>query len=122
MFACKHVHIIAPIGASFLRQRAAQLKANSKRPRVNSSIGDAFRGCPSSDPPTEEYVDPTALVDLEPSTSTAISTRSMLETILTVQSAHGQLLLDLLNKVGILQAKLAATSSASPPAPPSDQP
>ena len=67
-------------------------------------------------------MDPTALVDLEPSTSTAISTRSMLETILTVQFAHGQLLLDLLNKVGTLQAELAATSSASPLAPPSDQP
>ena len=33
-------HIIAPIGATFLRQRAAQLKASSKRPRVESSIGD----------------------------------------------------------------------------------
>lgn len=84
MFASKHVHIIAPVGASFLRQRAAQLKASSKRPRVDSSTGDAFRGRPSGDPPTEEYVDPTAVVDLEPSTSTTISTRSMLETVLTV--------------------------------------
>ena len=32
--ASKPVHIIAPIGATFLRQRAAQMKANSKRPRV----------------------------------------------------------------------------------------
>ena len=30
------VHIIAPIGATFLRQRAAQLKVSSKRPRVES--------------------------------------------------------------------------------------
>ena len=28
----KHVHIITPIGATFLQQWAAQLKANSKRP------------------------------------------------------------------------------------------
>ena len=39
--ASKPVHIIAPIGATFLRQRAAQMKANSKRPRVESSTGDA---------------------------------------------------------------------------------
>ena len=67
-------------------------------------------------------MDPTTVVDLEPSTSTAISTRSMLETVLIVQSAHGQLLLDLLNEVATLEAELAATSGASPPAPPSDQP
>ena len=67
-------------------------------------------------------MDPTAVVDLEPSTSTAISTRSMLETVLTIQSAHGQLLLDLLNEDAALQAELAATRDASPPDPPSDQP
>ena len=33
------VHIIAPIGATFLKQRAAQMKASSKRPRVESSTG-----------------------------------------------------------------------------------
>ena len=33
------VHIITPIGATFLRQRAAQMKASSKRPRVESSTG-----------------------------------------------------------------------------------
>ena len=35
------VLIIAPIGATFLRQRVAQLKASSKRPIVESSTGDA---------------------------------------------------------------------------------
>ena len=39
--ASKPVHIIAPIGATFLRQSAAQLKASSKRPCVESSTGDA---------------------------------------------------------------------------------
>ena len=33
----KLVHIIAPIGATFLRQRAAQMRASSKRPRVEPS-------------------------------------------------------------------------------------
>ena len=35
------IHIIAPIGATFLRQRVAQMKARSKHPRVESSPGDA---------------------------------------------------------------------------------
>ena len=35
------VHIIAPIGATFLRQMATQLKAISKHPHVESSTRDA---------------------------------------------------------------------------------
>ena len=44
------IHIIAPIGATFLRQRSAQLKASSKHPRVESFTGDASRPPPSGDP------------------------------------------------------------------------
>ena len=57
------VHIIASIGATFLRQRVAQLKASSKRHRVECFTGDASRPPPSGDPSTETYVDPTAAVD-----------------------------------------------------------
>ena len=39
--AFEPVHIIAPIGATFLRQRAAQMRASSKHPRVESSSCDA---------------------------------------------------------------------------------
>ena len=35
--ASELVHIVAPIGATFLRQRAAQLRASSKRSRVEPS-------------------------------------------------------------------------------------
>ena len=35
--ASEPVHIIAPIGATFLRKRATQMKASSKRPKVESS-------------------------------------------------------------------------------------
>ena len=35
--ASKPVHIVAPIGATFLRQMAAQMRASSKCPRVESS-------------------------------------------------------------------------------------
>ena len=34
------IHIIAPIGAAFLRQKATQLRAISKRPRVEPSTLD----------------------------------------------------------------------------------
>jgi len=76
--AFEPVHIIAPIVATFLKQRATQLKAISKRPRVRSSIDDASRPPPSSDPTAEEYVDPTAAVDPPPSTLGDFSLRAML--------------------------------------------
>ena len=64
--ASEPVHIIAPIGATFLREKVAQMKASSKRPRIKSSTG-ASRPPTSSDPTTEEYVDPTSTVDPPPS-------------------------------------------------------
>ena len=108
------LHIIAPIGATFLRQRTAQLKASSKRPRVESSTSDTSRGPPSGDPTAKEFVDPTTAVDPTPSTSMSSSIRTMLEMCL--------LLLDLLNEVAALRVELAATRGASPPTPSLDQP
>ena len=87
------IHVIAPIGATFLRQRAALLKANSKRPRVESSIGDASGPPPFGDPSAKAYVDSTATVDPPPSTSGDSSLRSMLNTIMIVQVMHLGLLL-----------------------------
>ena len=94
--ASEPVHIIAPIGATFLRQRAAQLKASSKHPRIESFIGDASRPLTSSDPTAEEYVDPTTAVDPPPSSSSNSSLRSMLDIVMIVQAAHGQIMLDVL--------------------------
>ena len=82
--ASEPVHIIAPIGATFLRQRAAQMKASSKRPRVESSTGDASQPPPSGDPSAEEFVDPTAAVDPPLSSSSDASLQSMLDTVMTV--------------------------------------
>ena len=59
--ASEPIHMIAPIGATFPRQRAVQLKASSKHPRVEFSTGDASRPSSSDDPTTEEYVNPTAV-------------------------------------------------------------
>ena len=69
------IHIIAPIGATFLWQRATQMKGSSKRPRVESSIG-------ASRPPTS-VVDPLA------SSLGDTSIRSMLDIVMIVQAAHG---------------------------------
>ena len=82
--ASEPIHIIAPIGATFLRQRATQLKASFKRPCVESSIGDASRAPPSGDPFVEAYVDPTAVVDPPPFTTSDSSLRAMLDTVLTI--------------------------------------
>ena len=94
------IHIIAPIGAIFLRQRFAQMRAISNRPRVESSLGVAPPPPPSlGDPTVEEYVDLIAAVDPPPSTSSDSSIRSMLDTIMTVQMAYGHLLVDVLMKL-----------------------
>ena len=66
--AFEPVHIIAPIGATFLRQKAAQMKASSKRPCVESFSGVASHPPSSGDPTVEEFVDPTAAVDPPPFT------------------------------------------------------
>ena len=80
--ASEPVHIIAPIGATFLRKGAAQLKASFKRPRVKSSIGSPRP--PSGDPTAEEFVDPTTIVDPLSSTSSDSSLRSMLDIVMTI--------------------------------------
>ena len=98
------VPIIAPIGATFLRQRAAQMRASSKRPKVESSLGVAPPP-PSSlvDPTTEAYVDLTVATTSPPSTSNDSSIRRMLDTIKTVQAAHDQLLVDVLTELQALR-------------------
>ena len=120
--ASKLVHIIARIDATFLKQRAAQLKASSKRPYVESSIGNASLAPPSSDPSATAYMDPTAILDPPPSRSSDSSLRTMLDTVLTVQAAHGQHLLDVLNEVTALRVELVIAKGSTPPAPPSNEP
>ena len=81
--ASKLVHIIAPIGATFLRQRTTQMKTSSKRPYVKSSSG-APPPPSSGDPTAEACVDSTAAIDPPPSASDDSSIRSMLDTVMTV--------------------------------------
>ena len=83
-FASEPIHIIAPIGATFLRQRAAQLKASSKCPKVKFSTDDAPRPPLSGDPSAEAYIDPTIALDPPPFTPSDSSLHAMLDNILTV--------------------------------------
>ena len=83
--AYEPIHIIALIGATFLRQRATQIRASSKRPRVKSSSGVPPPPPPfSGDLTADAYVDLTAVVDPLPSTSDDLSIRCMLDTVMTV--------------------------------------
>ena len=112
------VHIITPIGASFLRQRVAQMRASSKRPRVESSSGVAPPPPSStSDPSANAYVDLTATIAPPPSTSDNSSIRHMLEIVMTVQVAHGQPLVDVLAELQSLRANLASIRQSPPPPP-----
>ena len=107
--ASEPVHIIAPIGATFLRQRAAQMRASSKHPRVESFSGVTPHSSASSgDPTADEYVDPTAATAPPLSTSDDSSFRRMLDTVITVQAAHGQLLVDVLTGLQALRANLTS--------------
>ena len=69
--ASEPVHIITPIGVTFLRQRAAQMKASSKCPKVKS-FTSASRPPTFGDPTAEEYVDLIAAVDPPPSSSSNV--------------------------------------------------
>ena len=72
------------------------MKASSKHPRVKSSTGAATQPPSSGDPIAEAYVNPTAAIDPPPSSLSDSSIRSMLDTIITVQATHGQLLVHVL--------------------------
>ena len=101
------VHVVAPIGATFLRQRATHLRVAPSHPRGASSSG-------VPPPPSSTGVDvvetsgaaaddnvppPTALDDSD--------IRRTLDHVLTVQAAHGQISMDMLDEIRALHAELA---------------
>ena len=97
------------------------MRASFKRLHVESSSGVEPPPPPpsSGDPTVEEYVDPMAVIDPPPSTSGDSSIRSILDTVMTVKAAHGQLLVDVLTELQALHADLAS-NRRSPPPPPFD--
>ena len=102
------VHVIAPIGATFHRQRVAHLRVGSTRPRGESS--GAIPPPPSSTgaDTAEAFGGVAADADVPPpTTSNDSDIRRMLDHVLTIQAAHGQILVDVLDEIRALRAKLA---------------
>ena len=103
------VHVIAPIGATFLRQRAVYLRVAPSRPRGAS---------PSSVPPPPSSIGidaaetSGAAVDVDadvppPIVSDDSNIRRTLDHVLTIQAAQGQILVDVLDEICALRAELA---------------
>ena len=86
--ASESVLIVAPISATFLRQRAAQLRPSSKRPRVEPS-GTApptpsVTGTTSDETSANPVDDATAVAVPPPFASDDFDIRCMLETVMTI--------------------------------------
>ena len=97
----------------------------SKRPRGEASTA----ALASSDQLAAEevHVDPTAVVDpagdddtADPTVTPPFSIRAMMESFMTSQVAHGQLIDELLTEVVALRADFAECRSAFSPPPPFD--
>ena len=84
------VHVVAPIGATFLRQRAAHMRAAPSRPRGASS--SAIPPPPSSTGVDTAETSGVAAADATvppPATSDDPDICHTLDHVLTVQAAHG---------------------------------
>ena len=110
------VHTIAPIGATFLRQRAAHLRVGPTRPRGASS-GVVPPPPSSTGADAAEASGATAADVPPPTTSDDSDIRCTLDHVLTVQAAHGQILVDVLDKIRGLRAELAQFRQSSLPPP-----
>ena len=102
------IHIIAPIGATFLRQRAAYLRIGPTRPRGASSSVVPPPLSSTGANTAEASGAGAADVDV-PSLTTSDDSdiRCTLDHVLTVQAAHGQILVDVLDEIRGLRIELA---------------
>ena len=111
----EHVHVVGPLGATFLRQRAAHPRAD---PSVfQGASSSSVPPLPFSTGPAETSGATAAATDVPPPTTSDDSDiRRMLDHVLTVQAAQGQILVDILDEIRGLRADLARfRSSLSPP-------
>ena len=104
------IHVVSPLGATFLRKRAAHFRADPSGPRGTSSSGV---------PPPPSSIDAAAATaDVPPPTTLDDSDiRRTLDHVLTVQAAQGQILVDVLDEIRGLRADLAQFRSSSSPPP-----
>ena len=110
------VHVVVPLGATFLKQRATHLRVDPSGPK------GAFSG-DVPPPPSSTGVDAVetsggGAADVPPlTTSDDSDIRRTLDHVLTIQVAQGQILVDVLNEIRDLRADLARFQSSSSPPP-----
>ena len=101
------------------------MRASSKRRRVDSSSLGAPPSPPpcssKGDPVADAYIDTTATAAPPPSTSDDSDIRRMLEIVMTIQAAHGQLLVDMLDELRSLRADLKSLRQSPKPPPFDDE-
>ena len=109
------VYVVGPLGATFLRQRAAHLRAD---PSVSHGASSSSVPPPPSSTGVAETSSAAAATNVPPlTTSDDSDIRRTLDHVLTVQAAQGQVLVDILDEIRGLRVDLARfqSSSSSPP-------
>ena len=112
------VHVVAPIGSTFLRQRAAHLRVAPSRPRGTSS--GAVLPHPSSTGADAAKTSSATAADADvppPTNSDDSDIQRTLDHVLTIQAVHGQILVDVLDEIRALHAELAQFRRSSTPPP-----
>ena len=113
--ASEPVHVVGPLGVTFLCQRVAYLRAN---PSVSRGASSSSVPPPPSSIGAAETSGAAAATDVPPPTTSDDSNiRRMLDHVLTIQAAQGQVLVDILDEIRGLQADLARFRSSSSPPP-----
>ena len=97
------------------------MRASSKHPRVESSSVTPPPPSFTGDNSAEAFVDLAAATVLPPFTSDDSDICHMLETVMTIQVAHGQLLVDMLDELQYLRADLESFRQSPPPPPFDDE-
>ena len=112
--SCEPVHVVGSLGATFLRQRDAHLRADPSISHCASS--SSIPPPPSSIGATETFGVAAATDVPPPTTSDDSDIRRTLDLVLTVQATQGQVLVDILDEIRGLRVDLARFwSSSSPP-------
>ena len=94
------------------------MRASSKCLRVETSGVAPLSPSSTGDTTAKESVDHAATTAIPPpSTSDDSDIRHMLKTVMIVQAAHGQILVDMLDELRTLRADLEHLRRSSPPPP-----
>ena len=109
------IHVVGPLGATFLRQRATHLRAD---PSVSRGVSSSSVPPPPSSTSAAETSGAATATDVPPHTTSDDSDiRCTLDHVLTIQATQEQVLVDILDEIRGLRVDLARFRSSSPPPP-----